>query len=250
LWFPLSPNSKKSHPFLSSVDERIELLDRRKEKLEAYKKGVMQQIFSQQIRFRQDDGSEFPDWEERKLGEVSSRVTRKNKENIQNVLTISGKDGLINQMEYFNHSVSARNVTGYYLLQKGEFAYNKSYSNGYPMGAIKRLNRYDMGVVSTLYICFKLEHGLMPNFYEHYFESGIFNHEISKIAQEGARNHGLLNVSVVEFFRDLYLTVPTIEEQKKVAGFFDALDKKLKTVDSHIMKLKHWKKGLLQQMFV
>jgi type I restriction enzyme S subunit len=98
----------------------------------------MQKLFKQEIRFKGEDGNAFPDWQEISFDKVFERVTRKNKEDNQNVLTISAQRGLINQEKYFNKSVSAKNVTGYYLLEKGEFAYNKSYSKGYPMGAIKQ----------------------------------------------------------------------------------------------------------------
>jgi len=174
----------------------------------------------------------------------------KNKENNLNVMTISAQQGLINQEKYFNKSVSASDVTGYYLLKKGEFAYNKSYSAGYPMGAIKRLNRYDEGCLSTLYICFEAKEKGLPEFFEQYFEAGMLNHEIKKIAQEGARNHGLLNISVVEFFRDIKIDFPCMEEQQKIANFLTAIDQKIDQAWSTLEQTKAFKKGLLQKMFV
>lgn len=218
--------------------------------LQEYKRGVMQKIFSQELRFTQDDGSAFPNWEEKKLGDVFSRVTRKNSENNKNVLTISAQQGLINQEEFFNKSVSAKDVTGYYLLKKNEFAYNKSYSKGYPMGAIKRLTKYNKGVVSTLYICFKAKNELEVNFYEQYFNSGFLNKELHKIAQEGARNHGLLNLSVVEFFRDILILEPSIKEQEKIADFLSTIDNKIEAISNQIEQVERFKKGLLQKMFV
>ncbi|MGD1370324.1 restriction endonuclease subunit S, partial [Enterococcus faecium] len=100
---------------------------------------------------------EFTDeWEQRKLGEVATRVTRKNKKLESTLpLTISAQFGLVDQNTFFNKQIASKDVSGYYLLKKGEFAYNKSYSNGYPWGAVKRLDKYDMGVLSTLYICFR-----------------------------------------------------------------------------------------------
>jgi type I restriction enzyme S subunit len=162
---------------------------------------------SSKSRFRQEDGSEFPAWEVKKLGEVAERVTRKNKVNNINVLTISAQFGLISQLEFFNKSVSAKDVSGYYLLEKDEFAYNKSYSNGYPMGAIKRLNRYDKGVVSTLYICFKFKEKINLSFMEQYFEMGLQNIELEKVAQEEARNHGLLNSRSLKTHVGLFIIV-------------------------------------------
>ena len=199
--------------FLSSVDKKIQQLTEKQSLLQQYKKGIMQKLFSQEIRFKDEQGNDFPDWEEKKFGGLFHRVTNKNKENNSNVLTISAQRGLINQEKYFNKSVSAKDVTCYYLIEKGSFAYNKSYSKGYPMGAIKRLNNYEKGVVSTLYICFKAINGVSDEFYEQYFDAGLLNREIHKIAQEGARNHGLLNVSVTEFFRDMKINKPCLAEQ-------------------------------------
>lgn len=241
---------QKIADFLTSVDTKISQLTEKHRLLKNYKKGVMQQIFSQQIRFKDDDGKAFLEWEENCFNDVFNRVITKNKENNENVLTISAQKGLISQLEYFNKLVSAKDVTGYYLLHKGDFAYNKSYSKGYPMGAIKPLKYYEKGVVSTLYICFRPKADYCEHYFEQYFDAGMLNREIAKIAQEGARNHGLLNVSVTEFFEDIKLTVPHIEEQQKIACFLQSLDKKIDAVNEQIEHTKLFKKGLLQQMFV
>jgi len=247
---PSNQEQQKIANFLSDVDKKISLLEEKHLLFKQYKKGVMQKVFSQDTRFKDENGNNFPDWQNTKFGKVFERVTQKNKENNQNVLTISAQRGLINQQKYFNKSVSAKDVTGYYLLNNGDFAYNKSYSKGYPMGAIKRLNNYDKGVVSTLYICFKSSGKQYDAFWEQYFEAGLLNREISKIAQEGARNHGLLNVSVTEFFRDITVHAPSEKEQVRIADFLEALDKKLKLISQQIEQTQTFKKGLLQQMFV
>lgn len=251
VYFPKSNlEQQKIADFLTSVDTKISQLTEKHRLLKDYKKGVMQQIFSQQIRFKNDDGNDFAEWKEKNFNDVFNRVTAKNKENNENVLTISAQKGLISQLEYFNKSVSAKDVTGYYLLHKGDFAYNKSYSKGYPMGAIKPLKFYEKGVVSTLYICFRPKADYCEHYFEQYFDAGMLNREIAKIAQEGARNHGLLNVSVTEFFEDIKLTVPHIDEQQKIAQFLQSLDKKIDAVNEQIEQTKLFKKGLLQQMFV
>lgn len=250
LYVPEMNEQQKIANFLSSVDKKIQQFTEKQSLLQQYKKGIMQKLFSQEIRFKDEQGNSFPDWEEKKFEGLFQRVTNKNKENNSNVLTISAQRGLINQEKYFNKSVSAKDVTGYYLIEKGSFAYNKSYSKGYPMGAIKRLNNYEKGVVSTLYICFKAINGVSDEFYEQYFEAGLLNREIHKIAQEGARNHGLLNVSVTEFFRDMKIDNPCLAEQNKIASFLGELDKKIDFAKQQIEQTKTFKKGLLQQMFV
>src|SRR5690606_3137729 len=198
---------------------------------------------------RDEFENEFPEWEICKLSDVAERNVQKNSENNQNVLTISAQFGLISQLDFFNKSVSAKDVSGYYLLRQNDFSYNKSYSNGYPMGAIKRLKRYEKGIVSTLYICFRFNEAVSVDFMEQYFESGIQNSEIEKIAQEGARNHGLLNVGVSDFF-DIEIILPTIKEQKRIADFLLSIDLKVKIETDLLYKLEEQKKFFLQQMFI
>ena len=246
---PIIKEQTKIASFLSAVDEKISQLTQKHELLSQYKQGMMQKLFSQQIRFKADDGSEFGEWEEIVLSDVATRITRKNKEDNQNALTISAQMGLVNQQEYFSKQIASRDLTKYYLLHKGEFAYNKSYSAGYPMGAIKRLKLYEKGVVSTLYICFSLNTEINSDFFEHYVESGALVPELEKIAQEGARNHGLLNISLQEFF-EVALFKPCLEEQTKIANFLSVIDQKIEVVAQQVEQAKQWKKGLLQQMFV
>lgn len=222
---PTLPEQQKIASFLLAVDKKIEKLTRKKDLLEKYKKGMMQKIFSQEIRFKDENGKDFPDWVEKRLGDVFQRSATKNNENNQNVLTASAQSGLINQKEFFNKSVSAKDVTGYYLLNQGDFVYNKSYCKGYPMGAIKRLNRYEKGVVSPIYICFKLIRENDPIFYEKFFDHGGVNKDLHKIAQEGVRNHGLLNVGIHDFFKDLRIPKPCLVEQQKIANSLSSMDK-------------------------
>mgnify|MGYP002726903154 FL=1 len=108
---------------------------------------------------------------EKKLGEIAERVTRKNKNNETPLpLTISSKDGLVDQVTYFNKTVASKDMSGYHLLKNGEFAYNKSYSVGYDFGSIKRLDKYPMGALSTLYICFSIKN-FDSDFMKVYFDS-------------------------------------------------------------------------------
>ena len=249
LTLPCQKEQTKIASFLSAVDEKISQLTQKHALLRQYKQGMMQKLFSQQIRFKADDGGEFAEWGKIQLKDVAERVTRKNKEDNQNALTISAQMGLVNQQDYFSKQIASRDLSRYYLLHKGEFAYNKSYSAGYPMGAIKRLKLYEKGVVSTLYICFALNDQLNAEFFEHYVESGALVSELEKIAQEGARNHGLLNISLQEFF-EVSFVKPCLEEQIKIANFLSAIDQKIEVVAQQIEQAKTWKKGLLQQMFV
>lgn len=175
------------------------------------------------------------------------RVTDKNNVGNTNVLTISAQHGLINQFEYYNHQYASENTSGYTLLHKGDFAYNKSYSDGYPWGATKRLERYDSGVVSPLYICFAAKDGVCADFYSYYFESEPFYREIYKIAQEGARNHGLLNVSTEDFFK-ISIANPPLEEQRRIAEILGCCDRVIALKKELIAEKKKQKKALMQKL--
>ena len=188
-------------------------------------------------------------WRTEKLSDFAERVTRKNSNNETDLpLTISSKDGLVDQISYFNKTVASTDMSGYYLLRNGEYAYNKSYSVGYDFGSIKRLDRYPMGALSTLYICFALKkHD--TDFIKVYFDSLKWYKEIYMISAEGARNHGLLNVPTDEFFSTKHYLPENAAEQRKIADFLIALDRRIDAQQSLVDNLKKYKRGLLNQIF-
>ena len=188
---------------------------------------------------------EFRDeWKKEKLSDFVVRVTRKNKDNQSNLpLTISSKDGLVDQVTYFNKKVSSKDMSEYYLLKNGEFAYNKSYSVGYDFGSIKRLDMYGEGALSTLYICFALKkHN--SDFIKTYFDSLKWYKEIYMIAAEGARNHGLLNVPTEDFFDTVHALPKSIDEQTKIADFLTLLEQRILKQKKLVNTLKLYKRGV------
>ena len=189
------------------------------------------------------------DWEQRKLKDIVNRVTRKNK-NLESTLplTISAQYGLVDQITFFNKQIASKDMSGYYLLQKGEFAYNKSYSKDFPWGAIKRLNMYDEGVLSTLYIAF-LPFKVNSDFLVSYYETDRWHKEVAIRAAEGARNHGLLNITAVDFFDTGLMIPPNNDEQQEIGGFFIELDHTITLHQRKLDLLKEQKKGFLQKMF-
>ena len=188
-------------------------------------------------------------WRVERLSDFADRVTRKNSKNETDLpLTISSKDGLVDQVSYFNKTVASKDMSGYYLLKNGEFAYNKSYSVGYDFGSIKRLDRYPMGALSTLYICFALKkHD--SDFIKAYFDSLKWYREIYMISAEGARNHGLLNVPTDEFFDTKHYLPENTEEQRKIADFLITLERRIEAQQSLVDNLKKYKRGLLMHYF-
>lgn len=247
---PSFAEQQKIAECLSAVDETIIAQQKKVDAIKEHKKGMMQQMFpafgetTPSLRFPGFEG----EWEEKQMNEVFDRITTKNQENNSNVLTISAQYGLISQLEFFNKSVAASDVTGYYLLHNGDFAYNKSSSQGRPVGAIKPLRLYDKGVVSTLYICFRCKDPQQIDFWEQYFEAGMLDREIRSIAQEGARNHGLLNISTSEFF-NLIVRMPSQKEQKKIAECLAVIDETIASEEKKLETLKEHKRGLMQKMF-
>ena len=188
-------------------------------------------------------------WKAEKLSDFADRVTRKNTNNETSLpLTISSKDGLVDQISYFNKTVASKDMSGYYLLKNGEYAYNKSYSVGYDFGSVKRLDRYDMGALSTLYICFALKK-YDSDFIKAYFDSLKWYREIYMISAEGARNHGLLNVPTDEFFDTKHYIPQDIAEQRKIANFMIALERRIVAQQSLVDNLKKYKRGLLRKVF-
>ncbi|MCG4751213.1 restriction endonuclease subunit S [Blautia faecis] len=187
-------------------------------------------------------------WRAEKLSDFADRVTRKNSKNETDLpLTISSKDGLVDQVSYFNKTVASKDMSGYYLLKNGEYAYNKSYSVGYDFGSIKRLDRYPMGALSTLYICFALKRH-DSDFIKAYFDSLKWYREIYRISAEGARNHGLLNVPTEDFFDTKHYLPENVDEQRKIADFLIALDRRIEAQQSLVDNLKKYKRGLLHEI--
>ena len=212
------------------------------EKLTLRKRGLMQQLLTGKKRLKGFEG----EWKLIKLGDIAERITRKNEEDNQNVVTISAQRGFVVQTDFFNKSVASETLDNYFLVHKNEFCYNKSYSTGYPMGAIKRLKTFDKAVVTTLYICFALK-GETTNidFFEQHCESGILNKELVKVANEGGRAHGLLNVTPSDFF-NMHMSVLSINEQNAIASVLVNTDKEIEIQKQKLAAMQEQKKGLMQ----
>lgn len=198
------------------------------------------------LRFPEFSG----EWEHVALSEIAARVTRKNKDNASKLpLTISAQYGLVDQISFFNKVVASADMSNYYLLKQGEFAYNKSYSSDYPWGAIKRLDRYPQGALSSLYICFAVNNKVVSDFAVHYFESSKWHREVSNIAGEGARNHGLLNIAVGDFFDTKHRLPGSKEEQKKIAALLNLITERIATQIKIIEDLKKLKSAISNEIF-
>lgn len=242
---PTKKEQEKIAEILSAWDDGIETLEKLIEQKEISHKALMKNLLIGKIRLFGYNSK----WTHSKFNSIFERITRKNEELNSNILTISAQNGLISQKDFYNKRIASVDTSKYILLKNGEFAYNKSYSNGYPLGAIKRLDLYEKGVVSSLYICFKLNNSdNCSDFWKYYFEAGMLNREIKMIAQEGARNHGLLNMATEDFFNMLIYHPKDSKEQQKIAEILNKSDKEIQILNSKLEKLKEQKKGLMQKL--
>ena len=241
--------------FFRHLDHLITLHQRKYSRLCNVKKSMLERMFLK-------DGASVPEirfagfadaWEQRKLGELVDRVVRKNTNNESLLpLTISSQYGLVDQITYFNNRVASRDVSNYYLVFNGEFAYNKSTSDGFPFGAVKRLDFYEKGVLSTLYIVFAIKdpNRVDSDFLTVLFDTDRWHKGVSERAAEGARNHGLLNISAEDFF-DIDVHIPkSLPEQSAIGAFIRNLDHLITLHQRELERLQNIKKSCLEKMFV
>ena len=253
LYFPSIEEQRKIAEFLSLIDERIATQNKIIEDLKKLKSAIIEKVFcppNQKQPVCRIKGFEQP-LTTYKMNAFCSRIATKNMDaKCSLVLTIAAQYGLVNQGSFFNKSVASENLTGYYLLHKGEFAYNRSYSAGYDWRTVKRLDNCDEGVLSTLYICFKINETIVDSdFLTYYFESTKWHKGLSDIAGEGARNHGLLNVSMTDYFNTKH-RFPAMEEQKVIAKMLNAITEREKKAIVLGECYRKQKQFLLCQMFI
>lgn len=255
LLMPKLNEQQKIGSFFSNIDSLISLEQKKYDKLTQVKKSMLEKMFPKEgatvpeIRFAGFTG----EWDEKKLCEIADRITRKNQNLESNLpLTISAQYGLIDQNEFFDKRIASKDISGYYLVKNGEFAYNKSTSAEAPWGAVKRLDRYEMGVLSTLYIVFGILENKQTdsNYLATYFNTNLWHKEVQLVAAEGARNHGLLNISADDFLQIDIMIPKNLNEQQKIGSYFSHLDSLISLQQRKLEKLKNIKKSLLEKMFV
>ena len=251
---PNMEEQKRISSVLDNIDNLLTLHQRKCDEVKTLNKYMLQKMFPQneqkvpEIRFEGFTEA----WEQRKLGDLVDRVTRKNQDLVSELpLTISAQYGLIDQNEFFDKRVASKDVSGYYLIENGEFAYNKSTSTDAPWGAIKRLDRYENGVLSTLYIIFGIKENnpVDSDFLVSYYSTNLWHKGIHEIAAEGARNHGLLNIAPADFFETKLMIPQDIEEQKKIGKYFEELERLITLHQRKCDELQELKKYMLQNMF-
>lgn len=248
---PSLPEQRKIADFLSAVDAVIAAQQAEVDAWEQRKKGVMQKLFSQEVRFKADDGSEFPAWESATVGELFTFVTEKNKDgHINNVITNSAERGLVPQREYFDKDIAVDgNTKGYTVIRKGDFVYNPRKSTSAPFGPFNIYERNEVGIVSPLYTCLTPYDDEMAPYLAWYFKTNRWHpYIVTHGAQSGAR-HDRVGMTVA-LMEGIPVLLPSLPEQRKIADCLASMDEVIQKSKGELAKWRELKKRLLQQMFV
>jgi type I restriction enzyme S subunit len=255
---PPLPEQRQIAAILSTWDTAIDQTRALLAAAQRRKKALMQQLltgkkrlpgFGKPEKWQKTPCGHLPeDWQLKPLSEVFAPVKRRNAKGVTLVLTASGQKGLVDQRSYFSKAIAGAIQTGYYLLRRGEFAYNRSAMEDYPFGAIKRLELHDEGILSTLYSCFRLnDHNCDSDFYTQFFETRTLDRQLRSIAHVGGRAHGLLNVTDSDFYA-IRAPVPSLNEQRAIAAILATADDEIKTLEAKAAALEQQKKGLMQKL--
>lgn len=245
---PQPAEQKKIATVFATVDQKIEALRRKRELLQSYKRGMLQKIFSQELRFKADDGAEFPAWENRKLSRILVEHGEKSCGD-EAVFSVSVSKGLINQIDHLGRSFSAKDTNHYNLVKPNDVIYTKSPTGSFPFGIIKQSKISVNAIVSPLYGVFTPETPSLGYILDAYFEIAVnASNFLKPIVQKGAKN--TINITNKAFLSGTLKVPVSLAEQQKIADFLSAIDAKIEAVTEQIAKMQQFKKGLLQQLFV
>lgn len=246
LIYPSLSEQKKIANFIASLDSFLQALEKKKALLKRYKRGVMQKIFKQEFKFKNEKGEEFPEWSKMKLGDLTYKVGKKNKENIQYpIYSINNQEGFKPQSEQFDGLDSNErgyDISMYKIVNEKTFAYNPARINVGSIGYSFDLNQV---IISSLYVCFKTKKALEDKYLLSYLDTDRFNKDILRYQEGGVRQY-----LFYDNFSQINIPLPSNEEQIKIADFSSTIDKKIMLLDTKIEHTKSYREGLLQQMFV
>lgn len=247
LKIPSISEQKKISFFLSKVDKKIEKLEKKQGLWRIYKKGIIQQIFSQKLKFKDENREYYPDWKERKLYDILFEHKTKSTGN-EEVFSVSVHKGLVNQVEHLGRTFAAQDTSKYNLVKPGDIVYTKSPTGDFPLGIIKQSKLDKNVIVSPLYGVFSPINTDLGLILDSYFESPInTKNYLHPIVQKGAKN--TMNISNNTFLsRSLILSIHE-KEQSQIANFLSTIAKKIEITHKESELVKKFKKGLLQQMF-
>lgn len=240
---------RKIGDFFSKLDRQIELEEQKLEKLKEQKKGYMQKIFSQQLRFKDENGNDYPEWKLCKLKDIT--ISLKGQEKITKnlpILTISASKGWLKQEERFSQIIAGNSLKKYTHIKKGDLSYNKGNSKLAKYGIVYMLKEGE-ALVPNVYKSFRPKKYIASYFLEKYFHSQSVDRQLRTKISSTARMDGLLNISDKDFY-EVNLKIPSYSEQEKIGKFFEKYDKCIQKQSNKIELLKKRKKSFLQKMFV
>ena len=192
---------------------------------------------------------EFIDpWETTQLCNLFSKNTQKNsKGTVTNVISNSAKNGLIPQKDYFDKDIAnADNTAGYYIISKNDFVYNPRKSTDAPYGPISRYTYNEDGIVSPLYLCFRGNNDVNPEYFEKFFKSSVWHRYIYMSGDSGAR-HDRVSIKDETFF-EMPIHMPSNEEQQKIAAFLSLIEQKIEYQSALVENLKKYKRGVVSKL--
>jgi type I restriction enzyme, S subunit len=250
VFIPSNIESKKVASFFDTIDKKLQFQQEKIYLLKEQKKGYMQKIFSQELRFKDENGKRFPTWETNKLSNYLFEHKVRNYEEIyskQDVLSVSGDYGIVNQIEFQGRSFAGDSVANYHVVHKGDIVYTKSPLRSNPYGIIK-CNKEVAGIVSTLYAVYSCKENILGEFVDYYFQLGDHtNSYLRPLVNKGAKNDMKINNENVLKGE---ITIPLIKEQRKIIQFLSTLDKKINLEQAKYKELVEEKKYFMQQMFI
>ena len=238
---PQKQEQEKIASFFSLIDKKIELQTEKVEELKNYKKGIMQKIFSQELRFKDENGNDYPSWTKCKIYDCFVERSEKGFEDLE-LLSVSMERGVIKRSEIESKDNSSENKSNYKLVKKGDIVYN---SMRMWQGA-SGLSEYE-GIVSPAYTVLTPKKDIYSNYFSYLFKMHTMIHEFRKYSQGLTSDTWNLKYPQI---KDIKVNVPSYEEQVKISQFFMKLDIKIEKEQDNLKCLIEYKKGLLQQMFI
>ncbi len=245
-FYPHKKEQEKIASFLTLMDRRIEKFTKKESLIQDYKKGVMQKIFNQEIRFKDDNGNKFNEWKVQELGDLLIESKKKSTLSGQYDILSSTKNNIVLQSEYFNREIASKDNTGYKILHKNQLVFSPQ---NLWLGNINVNTKYKIGIVSPSYKVYDFKKNIaVVDYFKYYLKTSRMMYEYAQASEQGA---SVVRRSLnIDLFNKILVNTPSVNEQTKIANFLSTIDKKIELTNKQLVTTKEFKKALLQQMFV
>lgn len=240
IFAPTIPEQKRIASFFTVLDKKIAQLREKIALLEQYKKGVIQKVFSQELRFKDENGKDFPKWEYKYGNELFKTVSNKSHNSDSPILAISQEYGAVpRELINYQISVTEKSIESYKVVNIGDFIISlRSFQGGI------EYSKYH-GICSPAYIILRPKTEICPDFFKFYFKTDKYIQQLcSKL--EGIRDGKMISY---RYFSEIKLPFPTISEQEKISQFLESIEYRRVTSKHQYDELQKLKKGLIQSMF-